>query len=104
MSWVSDAIGGLFGGGLFGGGIDSFFPGAGRLAERGIQAITPTLPEIPAAPLSPDNDPAAQAEIAAALERERQREAKRRGRSSTILAGELDGDTLNVARRSLLGA
>lgn len=47
---------------------------------------------------------AAKVEAEAAQEEERLREGRRRGRASTILAGELNGDTLNLARRSLLGA
>lgn len=93
----------IVGGGLFGGGLDSFFPGVGKIAEKGMEAMMPKLPDIPAAPLSPDNDPAAQAKIAEAEERERQRAAKRKGRASTILAGDLEVDA-PTAKRSLLGA
>ena len=103
MSSFSKKIKKFLGGGLFGGGLDSLFPGVGTVAEKGIEAMMPKLPEIPAAPVSPDNDPVAQAKIAEAAQREREREAKRKGRASTILAGELDDDTLNVARRSLGG-
>lgn len=86
-----------------GGAVDTIFPGTGVAADEGIEAITPNLPEIPGAPLSPDNDPAAQARIAEAAQREREEEARRRGRASTVLAGENAG-SLSTARRSLLGA
>lgn len=103
MSSFSKKIKKFLGGGLFGGGLDSLFPGVGIVAEKGIEAMMPKLPEIPAAPVSPDNDPAAQAKIAEAAQREREREAKRKGRASTILAGESAG-ALSTAKRSLLGA
>lgn len=83
--------------------LDTIFPGTGKAAEEAVQAVTPKLPAIPAAPVSPDNDPAAQAKIAEAAQREREREAKRKGRASTILAGESAG-ALSTAKRSLLGA
>lgn len=87
---------------VFGGGIDSLFPGVGVIAGKGIEAMMPDMPDIPAAPLSPDNDPAAQAAIAEAAERERERAARRRGRDSTVLAGELNAPVA-TARRRLLG-
>lgn len=57
----------------------------------------------PGMPTAPDNDPAAQAKIAEAARREREEEARKKGRASTILAGEQAG-VLSTARRSLLGA
>lgn len=89
-----------------GGAVDTIFPSAGldrRAADRVREELTPTLPEIPATPLSPDSDSAAQAKIAEAAQRERENEARRRGRASTVLAGESAG-ILSTARRSLLGA
>lgn len=86
-----------------GGAVDSIFPGTGKVAAKGLEELTPALPEIPAAPLSPDNDPAAQAKIAEAAQREREEESRRRGRASTVLAGE-DAGSLSTAKRSLLGA
>lgn len=83
-----------------GGAVDTIFPGTGAVAEKGLEELTPKPPEIPAAPLSPENDPAA---LAAAAQREREEEARRKGRASTILAGE-DAGRLSTARRWLLGA
>lgn len=78
-------------GGLFGGGKKSGF------IDRAKELVGPEMPT------APDNDPAAQATIAEAARREREEEARKKGRASTILAGEQAG-VLSTARRSLLGA
>lgn len=89
--------------GSVGRAVGSVFPGVDRIAERGMEMVTPRMPELPAAPLSPENDPEAQAKLAEAAQREREREARRKGKASTVLAGEVAGDA-TTARRSLLGS
>lgn len=60
------------------------------------------MPKIPQGPVAPDNGEAAQARIAEAAKRERERAARRRGRGSNISAGEINAP-LTRARRQLLG-
>lgn len=83
------------------GGIVSGLPLVGRLAEKALGALKPKLPKLPAPPVSPDND---QAALAAADERRRQRESRRQGRASTVLAGEIDDEESAKAKRTLLGS
>lgn len=77
----------------------TLFPGLDKATRSVKKYVTHQLPKAPAAPVAPtDNAP----DLAAAAEAERQAEAKRLGRASTVLAGELDEEA-NKAKRTLLG-
>ena len=61
--------------------------------------LSPKIPKPPKPPAAPTtNTP----DVGAALEAERQAEAKRQGRASTVLAGDVD-EEVNKAKRTLLG-
>lgn len=94
------AVSGFAGFGLFLGGLKKAFKsiGLGGLLDA------PKMPDVPAAPLTPDTDPAAQAKIAEAERLEREAQLRARGKASTVLTGGLgDTSTASTARRALLG-
>lgn len=84
-------------------GLDTVFPWLGT-GSAAVDALTPKMPDVPGAPLTPDTDPAAQAAIAEAERLEREAQLRARGRASTVLTGGAgDTSTASTARRALLG-